>query len=210
MPICAREGCNNTFEPRQRGGQRKRFCSQKCVQAAWYSANREKVKSYAADWCTKNSERMKTTKAAYYQKNRDRIKIRDARYCAANRDTRLAKQAAWYRANREKIKERHNANKEADNAKIRVRRASRRDRIYDELAKICGPACVDCGGVFPPCVYDYHHTDPTKKDKTFNLSAWPWSRIKEYVSHTVQLCANCHRIRHFVKRRGENRWTISE
>ena len=199
MLICAREGCNNTFEPRQRGGQRKRFCSLKCTRVAWYLANREKTIAYATKWRADNLEKSKAKKAAYYQKNRDRIKIRDAEYRVLNRDKRLAKQAERYKANREKMKERHNANKEANNAKIRVRRAARRDRIYNELAKICGPACMDCGGVFPPCVYDYHHTDPTKKDKTFNLGAWSWSRIKEYVSHTVQLCANCHRIRHFAK-----------
>jgi len=199
MPICEREGCGNTFEPRQRGGQIKRFCSQKCATAAWYSENKEKIKAYMAAWYARNSETEKAKKAEYYQANRDKIKIRDAEYRAATRGKRLAKQAEWYRTNRGKIRERHNMNKEENNAKIYARRKDRRDRIYGELAKIFGPACMDCGGVFPPCVYDYHHIDPTKKDKTFNISTWSWPRIKEYVSYTVQLCANCHRVRHFGK-----------
>ena len=202
---CEREGCSNTFAPRQRGGNRKRFCSRRCANVAWYSANREKVKSYTADWYADNSEKVKAKKAAYYQRNRDRIKIQYAEYRASNREARRIKRAAWYKDNRERLKALHNADKEKNNAKIRARRAARRDRIYNELAKIFGPACVDCGRMFPPCVYDYHHTDPAKKDKTFNISAWSWPRIKEYVSHTVQLCANCHRIRHFVKVKGEGK-----
>lgn len=63
-----------------------------------------------------------------------------------------------------------------------------------------GGKCADCGGVFPPAVYDFHHVDPTEKEYNLgNIIRRKRNReiIAEELSKCVLLCANCHRIRHF-------------
>ncbi len=61
-----------------------------------------------------------------------------------------------------------------------------------------GSRCVDCGGVFPYYVYDFHHLDPTQKEMQFNrLRRRSWETIKAELDKCVLLCANCHRIRHW-------------
>jgi hypothetical protein len=61
-----------------------------------------------------------------------------------------------------------------------------------------GGVCVDCGGKFPPCVYDFHHLDPKEKD--YNPSAASRLTLKtmfKELEKCVLLCSNCHRIRHY-------------
>lgn len=60
-----------------------------------------------------------------------------------------------------------------------------------------GGKCHDCENTFQPCVYDFHHLDPSKKDvnpsKALTRKNW-----KSELDKCILLCANCHRIRHFV------------
>lgn len=64
--------------------------------------------------------------------------------------------------------------------------------------ELFGSKCLDCQKSFPSCVYDFHHIDPTTKDKTYiALFGRSWDRIKIELDKCVMLCANCHRIRHF-------------
>ena len=62
-----------------------------------------------------------------------------------------------------------------------------------------GGECLDCGGAYPACVYDFHHEDKTTKER--NPSAFLGRRLFENaiseLDKCVLLCANCHRIRHF-------------
>jgi hypothetical protein len=62
-----------------------------------------------------------------------------------------------------------------------------------------GGKCVDCKGIFPSSVFDFHHLDPSKKE--FNLGnilrRKDFEFIEKELSKCVLLCANCHRIRHF-------------
>jgi uncharacterized OB-fold protein len=63
-----------------------------------------------------------------------------------------------------------------------------------------GGRCIDCGGVFPYHVYDFHHLDPTRKDVQFTvLRRRSWEAITQELDKCVLLCANCHRIRHWAK-----------
>jgi len=60
-----------------------------------------------------------------------------------------------------------------------------------------GGKCAHCGGIFPPCVYDIHHTIPEKKQFRLNhLKFGSWEAIEEELKDCVLLCANCHRIEH--------------
>lgn len=71
-------------------------------------------------------------------------------------------------------------------------------KLKEEAVKYMGGKCLDCGGIFPSCVYDFHHLDTTTKEHN------PSAVVKKGLEHAkkeldkcVLLCANCHRIRHF-------------
>ena len=64
-----------------------------------------------------------------------------------------------------------------------------------DIVNYMGNQCYDCGNVFPACVYDCHHLDPTQKD--FAISAkLDWKATEQELDKCVLLCSNCHRIRH--------------
>lgn len=59
--------------------------------------------------------------------------------------------------------------------------------------------CLDCNNSFPMQVYDFHHLDPTTKEKSpSQLWGHKWETIKQELDKCVMLCANCHRLRHFT------------
>ena len=61
-----------------------------------------------------------------------------------------------------------------------------------------GGACMDCGGVFPPCCFDFDHRDPFLK--SFGIGEKTGGRIsleelKVEADKCDLVCANCHRVR---------------
>lgn len=61
-----------------------------------------------------------------------------------------------------------------------------------------GGKCFDCGGSFPPYVYDFHHLDgETKLDNPSRFLRGSWDLAVAELDKCVLLCANCHRGRHF-------------
>lgn len=87
----------------------------------------------------------------------------------------------WYSDNR-----RHRQNNEN-----RIRRNTKRLAV-----EYMGGECFDCKGVFPQCVYQFHHLDPTQKD--FNPSnKRGFETMKPELDKCVMLCANCHMVRHY-------------
>ena len=69
--------------------------------------------------------------------------------------------------------------------------------IKIQAIEYLGGKCVDCGLVDMPCVYDFHHLDPTKKEIAFgSRGGKSFKTIKEELDKCVLLCANCHRKRH--------------
>ena len=84
---------------------------------------------------------------------------------------------------------------------LRKRREEARD--YGRVSKLkaikhFGDKCFDCGGVYPPYVYDIHHLDgSTKKDNPSRILRGDWEKAKQELEKCVLLCANCHRGRHF-------------
>lgn len=85
-----------------------------------------------------------------------------------------------------------------DNRKARQEAANKRNQDRRDAAiTALGGKCFRCNGVFPRCVYDFHHRDPsTKVDAISNLLGKP-NMLKEELKKCDLLCANCHRIRHF-------------
>lgn len=62
---------------------------------------------------------------------------------------------------------------------------------------------MDCHGIYPPEVYDFHHPDPSTKRKTKHRSAGyalfgSERNAMKALRGCLLLCANCHRIRHAV------------
>lgn len=80
--------------------------------------------------------------------------------------------------------------------------ASSRDWHRKRKARLVaykGGKCVDCGGIFPDCCYDFDHRDPLQK--SFSISSvsaragMPLSDIEKETDKCDLVCANCHRIR---------------
>lgn len=68
------------------------------------------------------------------------------------------------------------------------------------IKRVCvealGGKCLRCKGVFPTCVFDFHHLG--KKEFTIG-NAFTWAsmeRIAQEVAGCELLCANCHRMEH--------------
>ena len=75
-----------------------------------------------------------------------------------------------------------------------------RDRARDRKLKAIaykGGICSSCGGEFDPCIYDFHHTDPTTKEgKPSELLSRSWPTALKELDKCILLCANCHRLAH--------------
>ena len=92
--------------------------------------------------------------------------------------------------------------KKHDEVYMETRREFLRGRAQANKVKAIeymGGECLDCGGVFDPCVYDFHHENEETKEK--NPSAFlgrsTFEKAKPELDKCVLLCANCHRLRHF-------------
>lgn len=57
-----------------------------------------------------------------------------------------------------------------------------------------GGKCARCNGVFPPEVYDFHHTNPKEKEGV--ISNMSEKQLSFELPKVILLCANCHRIIH--------------
>ena len=94
----------------------------------------------------------------------------------------------------------------SDNRKRRQYLANKRNQDRKkELILRFGGICFDCKNIYPQCVYQFHHLDPSQKD--FNPSAaltMRKDRMEKELAKCVMLCANCHLIRHYGRTEEEN------
>jgi hypothetical protein len=87
----------------------------------------------------------------------------------------------------------------------------RRARLYykevsAEIAQAKSVPCMDCGQSFHPCVMDFDHV---RGEKLFSVAAWNNSslggrileRLREEMKKCEVICANCHRLRTFARRK---------
>ena len=69
-----------------------------------------------------------------------------------------------------------------------------------ELVNRFGNKCAHCQQTFPPCCYDFHHLDPTQKDKKITqLTGASLEKLEAEVLKCIMVCSNCHRIIHAYK-----------
>jgi predicted HNH restriction endonuclease len=88
------------------------------------------------------------------------------------------------------------------NKKRQESRKERKIELKIQAILYKGSKCIDCGIEFPdypPIVFDFHHENPSEKDKGLNILMKVKSKLEDIVEELdkcVLLCANCHRIRH--------------
>lgn len=73
---------------------------------------------------------------------------------------------------------------------------ARRRAIKQQAVEYLGGKCQRCGLVDDPCVYDFHHLDPTEKDFSIGKNALKFESIKKELDKCILLCSNCHRKEH--------------
>jgi hypothetical protein len=76
---------------------------------------------------------------------------------------------------------------------VAARRVASKSKFVQEF----GGKCAHCGGVFPDCVFEFHHKDGSDKEygpsHLFHLKE---QTIRTELAKCIMLCANCHRMEH--------------
>jgi hypothetical protein len=76
----------------------------------------------------------------------------------------------------------------------------RRYRAKVAAVNFLGGKCVKCGWKGGQAAFQFHHTDPTKKDFTIgNVANKKWDFIRAELEKCILLCSNCHAIEHSTK-----------
>jgi len=57
-------------------------------------------------------------------------------------------------------------------------------------------SCSKCGENHPACI-EFHHVDPSKKEKTISYLRNSKKKLQEELKKCIVLCANCHRKLHY-------------
>lgn len=107
----------------------------------------------------------------------------------------------FYYANRQKCAE--NAKRYREKNGLYIRDKQKADKRKRKLVAIgfLGSVCKDCGGSYPPAIYEFHHIDPKLKTKDpSKMLGLSLERLFKELDNCELLCANCHRLRH-------NDWT---
>lgn len=164
-----------------------RKCRQKYFQE-YYNSDPEKQRNRARVYREDNAEDIKAKGRAWYAANAEkaRKKARDERKEHPERCRERSRR--WREANVEGARRACNAHQK----KIKAEN-------HSKIIQVFGPACLDCGREYPMEIFDYHHLDPSTKDRRLDFR-WPWERVEVYIQGCVQLCPTCHRLRHHKER----------
>lgn len=111
---------------------------------------------------------------------------------------RAEQRRRWRRENPEKdalLRKKSTATQTAKRQSAPINPCTQKAREHKALLiEYKGGRCVDCGGIFPACCYDFDHL----RDKKFELG-WSMGRridvLKAEADKCDLVCANCHRIR---------------
>lgn len=103
----------------------------------------------------------------------------------------------YYYANKEKAAEKAKKWRD-DNLEYRreYQKQYKRERKLKAISYL-GGKCQACSGEFHPAVYEFHHIDPSTKDRDpSKMLSLSWERLTSELDKCKLLCANCHRIEH--------------
>jgi hypothetical protein len=159
--------------------------------AAWCQRNPDKVREKArrrraAGRVKKLSPEKKALKAKRYAaKHSEHLKAYHKRYQAENRE-RLVKQRQEYWVTR---------------GKARVRPLVIERRAWINSMKEA--PCMDCGGRFPPCAMDFDHANGDKAATVSQMMFAPEADVLREIQKCELVCANCHRVRTFTRKRAQ-------
>lgn len=109
----------------------------------------------------------------------------------------MSYQTEYYRKNKEKVLAYQREYRKKNRDALSKRDRNKRERRWQEAINLLGGRCQRCDGVFPSCVYDLHHIDPTQKEFTIGENMLVGEeKFKTEVMKCLLLCANCHRLEH--------------
>jgi hypothetical protein len=87
-----------------------------------------------------------------------------------------------------------------DNYKHQGKQAKvRKQKLKEQCIALKGGACVVCGLVDDPCVFDFHHIDPSKKLFEIGRFIHDLEGTKAELDKCILVCSNCHRKIHWGK-----------
>lgn len=78
-----------------------------------------------------------------------------------------------------------------------LRQRARLRARKEEAVEKFGNKCSDCNKSYHQSIYEFHHIDPSTKilDPSKALNRGNWDELDK----CVMLCANCHRLRHWIE-----------
>jgi hypothetical protein len=128
--------------------------------------------------CTKCKEELPLER--FNKRSQDTNKYQSwCRSCKTNLESR------WYHMSED--------NKRRRNKQVLERIRNNKKKAVEYL----GGKCYDCGGVFHPAVYDFHHKNPNEKEEApTDVLHKSWDKILLEIDKCELLCSNCHRLRH--------------
>lgn len=96
-------------------------------------------------------------------------------------------------------KEHYKKNKKYYMQKVLDRKTLIREKIKEYKKTL---SCIKCGFSHPAAL-DFHHRDPNEKD--FSIAQWHktcsnFESVKIEIEKCDVLCANCHRILHYIEK----------
>lgn len=84
------------------------------------------------------------------------------------------------------------------NYKPKKRQIKREERLR-ELVEYMGGRCQLCKKEYPPPAFDFHHKNPDEKEHGISrIILHDFETVKAEADKCALLCANCHRIAHYV------------
>lgn len=118
----------------------------------------------------------------YRKENPELYRNAALKYYYTHKEQAAAKAKRWRENNKEYIKTKQREDKRA-----------RKLKAIEYLGGICNL----CKQAYHPAVFEFHHKDPSTKDrdpsKMLQLS---WERLTQELDKCLLLCANCHRLTH--------------
>jgi hypothetical protein len=93
--------------------------------------------------------------------------------------------------------------RETNRSRIRERSRLRTKKAQEFINMIKQGPCMDCGNTFPTCAMDLDHVKGEKKDDISGLigSGSTLRILMEEVDKCELVCANCHRVRTYNRRK---------
>lgn len=118
----------------------------------------------------------------YRKKNMQQSRDAALKYYYADKERAANKAKDWRSKNKEYIK-------------TKQREDKRKRKLW--AIEYLGGVCQECKQTHHPAVYEFHHINPTTKDrdpsKMLSLSL---QRLTDELNKCLLLCANCHRLIH--------------